>query len=40
MTDMHIGINLEFVRHADKSFEYGGQRARPRWATATSSPAS
>ena len=27
MTDMHIGINLEFVRHADKSFEYGGQRA-------------
>ncbi len=27
MTDMQIGINLEFVRHADKSFEYGGQRA-------------
>jgi sugar phosphate isomerase/epimerase len=24
---MHIGINLEFVRHADKSFAYGGQRA-------------
>jgi sugar phosphate isomerase/epimerase len=27
MTDIRIGINLEFVRHADKSFEYGGQRA-------------
>ena len=24
MTDIRIGINLEFVRHADKSFEYGG----------------
>lgn len=24
---MRIGINLEFVRHADKSFEYGGRRA-------------
>ena len=24
---MRIGINLEFVRHSDKSFEYGGQKA-------------
>jgi sugar phosphate isomerase/epimerase len=27
MNNIRIGINLEFVRHADKSFEYGGQRA-------------
>lgn len=24
---MRIGINLEFVRHSDKSFAYGGQKA-------------
>ena len=24
---MRIGINMEFFRHADKSFEYGGRRA-------------
>ena len=24
---MGIGINVEFVRHSDKSFEYGGQKA-------------
>jgi len=27
MVNMRIGVNLEFVRHADKSFEYGGQKA-------------
>ena len=27
MTTPRIGINLEFVRHADKSFEHGGRRA-------------
>ena len=27
MSFMRIGINLEYVRHADKSFEYGGRRA-------------
>jgi sugar phosphate isomerase/epimerase len=27
MNQIHIGINLEFVRHADKSFEWGVQKA-------------
>src|SRR5574341_931404 len=27
MAKIRIGINLEFVRHADKSFEWGVQRA-------------
>jgi len=27
MNNIHIGINLEFVRHADKSFEWGVHKA-------------
>lgn len=27
MTDIHLGINLEFVRHADKPFEWAVQKA-------------
>ncbi len=27
MGNIHIGINLEFVRHADKTFEWGVERA-------------
>lgn len=27
MSDMQISVNMEFVRHADKSFEYGVKRA-------------
>jgi hypothetical protein len=27
MAKIHFGINLEFVRHADKSFEWGVQKA-------------
>lgn len=27
MSNIHLGINLEFVRHADKSFEWGVEKA-------------
>ena len=27
MSNIHIGINLEFVRHNDKPFEWGVQKA-------------
>jgi len=27
MNQNRIGVNMEFVRHADKSFEFGAQRA-------------
>jgi sugar phosphate isomerase/epimerase len=27
MANIHLGINLEFVRHADKPFEWGVQKA-------------
>ena len=36
---MKIGVNLEYVRHADKSLAYG-VKPPARWATSTSSPAS
>ncbi|MDT8301100.1 MAG: sugar phosphate isomerase/epimerase [Sedimentisphaerales bacterium] len=27
MSNVHIGVNMEFVRHADKSFEWGVEKA-------------
>ena len=36
MGKIHIGINLEFVRHEDKNFEWGVARP-PNWAMSTSS---
>ena len=36
MANLHLGVNLEFVRHDDKPFEWGVEKAA-RWATTTSS---
>ncbi|HEY8684154.1 MAG TPA: hypothetical protein VIO57_00960, partial [Chloroflexota bacterium] len=27
MTHIHIGVNMEYVRHEDRSFEYGIRKA-------------